>query len=52
MFAAFGKAQPAMSEETLKEKHANLTGEVLESSSRGKNSVDHFTSGSKSGQHV
>nr|XP_010910610.1 ABC transporter G family member 36 [Elaeis guineensis] len=41
----FGKAQPAMSEETLKEKHANLTGEVLESSSRGRNSVDHFASG-------
>nr|XP_019707357.1 ABC transporter G family member 36-like isoform X6 [Elaeis guineensis] len=29
----FGKAQPAISEETLKEKHANLTGEVLEQSS-------------------
>ncbi|XP_073114916.1 ABC transporter G family member 36 [Elaeis guineensis] len=41
----FGKAQPAISEETLKEKHANLTGEALESSSRGRNSVDHFASG-------
>lgn len=29
----FGKAQQAISEETLKEKHANLTGEVLESTS-------------------
>ncbi|XP_008795450.2 ABC transporter G family member 36-like [Phoenix dactylifera] len=42
----FGKARPAISEETLKEKHANLTGEVLgSSSSRGRNSVNDFTSG-------
>ncbi|XP_072970521.1 ABC transporter G family member 36-like [Typha angustifolia] len=34
----FGKSQPVMSEETLKEKHANLTGEVLEGSSRGRKS--------------
>lgn len=31
----FGKAQAAMSEETLKEKHANITGEILEASSTG-----------------
>ncbi|OAY63325.1 ABC transporter G family member 36 [Ananas comosus] len=29
----YGKAQPVVSEETLKEKHANLTGEGLESNS-------------------
>ncbi|XP_019707345.1 ABC transporter G family member 36-like [Elaeis guineensis] len=40
----FGKAQPAISEETLKEKHANLTGEVLEQSSVGKNSLNQSTS--------
>ncbi|KAG1346221.1 ABC transporter G family member 37 [Cocos nucifera] len=40
----FGKAQPAISEETLKEKHANLTGEVLEQSSRGRNSLNQSTS--------
>jgi hypothetical protein len=34
--AAYGKDQPTISEETLKEKHANLTGEVLEGSSRGR----------------
>nr|XP_019707350.1 ABC transporter G family member 36-like isoform X3 [Elaeis guineensis] len=45
----FGKAQPAISEETLKEKHANLTGEVLEQSSVGKNSLNQSTSESKSG---
>nr|XP_029118570.1 ABC transporter G family member 36-like isoform X5 [Elaeis guineensis] len=44
----FGKAQPAISEETLKEKHANLTGEVLEQSSVGKNSLNQSTSESKS----
>ncbi|XP_038975955.1 ABC transporter G family member 36-like isoform X2 [Phoenix dactylifera] len=32
----FGKAQPGIPEETLKEKHANLTGEVLEPSSTSK----------------
>ncbi|THU63614.1 hypothetical protein C4D60_Mb01t17680 [Musa balbisiana] len=40
----FGKSQPPVSEETLKEKHANLTGEVSEQSSRGRNSVDHSQS--------
>ncbi|KAJ4821384.1 ABC transporter G family member 36 [Rhynchospora pubera] len=34
----YGKDQPIVSEETLKEKHANLTGEILEGSSRGKRS--------------
>ncbi|CAL9063878.1 ABC transporter G family member 36-like isoform X2 [Musa acuminata AAA Group] len=48
----FGKSQPPVSEETLKEKHANLTGEVSEQSSRGRNSVDHSQSKSKSYQHV
>jgi hypothetical protein len=37
--AAFGKDQPTVSEETLAEKHANLTGEILEGSSRGKRSI-------------
>jgi hypothetical protein len=37
--AAFGKDQPTVSEETLVEKHANLTGEILEGSSRGKRSI-------------
>ncbi|OAY63326.1 ABC transporter G family member 36 [Ananas comosus] len=32
----FGKGQPVISEETLNEKHANLTGEVLEGSPRGR----------------
>lgn len=36
----------------MKEKHANLTGEVSEQSSRGRNSVDHSQSKSKSYQHV
>ncbi|CAD5166539.1 unnamed protein product [Musa acuminata subsp. malaccensis] len=40
----FGKSQPPLSEETLKEKHANLTGEVLENSSRGRRSVRHSAS--------
>ncbi|KAJ8497976.1 hypothetical protein OPV22_008528 [Ensete ventricosum] len=40
----FGKSQPPVSEETLKEKHANLTGEVSEQSSRGRNSVGHSQS--------
>lgn len=31
----FGEAQAAMSEETLKEKKANITGEMLDASSRG-----------------
>ena len=35
---AFGQAQPTVSEETLQEKHTNLTGEILEGSSRGKRS--------------
>ncbi|KAJ1688210.1 hypothetical protein LUZ63_019600 [Rhynchospora breviuscula] len=30
----FGKAQPIVSEEALKERHANLTGEIIEGSSR------------------
>ncbi|KAJ4749521.1 ABC transporter G family member 36 [Rhynchospora pubera] len=34
----FGQEQPTISEETLKEKHANLTGEIPEGSSRGKRS--------------
>ncbi|KAJ4749522.1 ABC transporter G family member 36 [Rhynchospora pubera] len=34
----FGKAQPTISEETLNEKHANLTGEIIEGSSTGKRS--------------
>ncbi|KAF3334923.1 pleiotropic drug resistance protein 3-like isoform X3 [Carex littledalei] len=34
--AAFGKAQPIVSEEALKEKHANLTGEIIEGSSKGR----------------
>ncbi|XP_078168201.1 ABC transporter G family member 36-like isoform X2 [Carex rostrata] len=34
----FGQAQPTVSEETLQEKHTNLTGEILEGSSRGKRS--------------
>ncbi|XP_074586920.1 ABC transporter G family member 36-like [Curcuma longa] len=34
----FGKSHPPISEETLKEKHTNLTGEVLDQSSRGKKS--------------
>ncbi|XP_078168189.1 ABC transporter G family member 36-like isoform X6 [Carex rostrata] len=33
-----GKDQPTVSEETLKEKHANLTGEILEGSSKAKRS--------------
>ncbi|ONK59473.1 uncharacterized protein A4U43_C08F6790 [Asparagus officinalis] len=33
-----GNAQAAMSEDTLKEKHSNITGEILETSSRGKKS--------------
>ncbi|CAL9134814.1 unnamed protein product [Musa textilis] len=41
----FGKSQPPLSEETLKEKHANLTGEVLlDNSSRGRRSVGHSSS--------
>ncbi|XP_078168103.1 ABC transporter G family member 37-like [Carex rostrata] len=32
----FGKAQPIVSEEALKEKHANLTGEIVEGSSKGR----------------
>lgn len=31
MFAAFGKSQPTISEDTLKEKQANITGEAFES---------------------
>ncbi|KAF3342097.1 pleiotropic drug resistance protein 3-like protein [Carex littledalei] len=34
----YGKDQPSMSEKMLKEKHENLTGEILEGSSRGKRS--------------
>ena len=34
--AAFDSNQPTISEETLKIKQANLTGEVLEASSRGR----------------
>ncbi|XP_078161527.1 ABC transporter G family member 36-like [Carex rostrata] len=34
----YGKDQPSISEEAIKEKHANLTGEILEGSSRGKRS--------------
>ncbi|XP_078165731.1 ABC transporter G family member 36-like isoform X2 [Carex rostrata] len=34
----FGKDQPSVSEEMLKKKHENLTGEILEGSSRGKRS--------------
>ena len=34
--AAFDNNQPTISEETLKIKQANLTGEVLEASSRGR----------------
>ncbi|XP_078168184.1 ABC transporter G family member 36-like isoform X1 [Carex rostrata] len=34
----YGKDQGSISEEMLKEKHANLTGEILEGSSRGKRS--------------
>ncbi|XP_074562051.1 ABC transporter G family member 36-like isoform X3 [Curcuma longa] len=34
----FGKSHPPISEETLKEKHTNLTGEVLDQSSRGEKS--------------
>lgn len=46
IFAAFGKGQQVISEETLNEKHANLTGEVLEGSSRGRISAN--TSASQS----
>lgn len=38
MLAALGNAQAAMSEETLKEKHANVTGQTLEPPSRRKKS--------------
>ncbi|CAL9097409.1 unnamed protein product [Musa acuminata var. zebrina] len=48
----FGKSQPPISEETLKEKHINLTGEGLESSSRGRKSIDHSASKSKSRGHA
>ncbi|XP_078168191.1 ABC transporter G family member 36-like isoform X7 [Carex rostrata] len=34
----YGKDQPTVSEEMLKEKHANLTGEILEGSSKAKRS--------------
>ncbi|XP_078168194.1 ABC transporter G family member 36-like [Carex rostrata] len=34
----FGKDHPIVSEEALREKHANLTGEIIEESSRGKKS--------------
>ncbi|WOK99146.1 ABC transporter G family member 36-like isoform X2 [Canna indica] len=40
----FGKSQPSVSEETLREKHANLTGEVLEQPSTGMKSIDHSLS--------
>ncbi|THU51833.1 hypothetical protein C4D60_Mb06t35210 [Musa balbisiana] len=48
----FGKSQPPIAEETLKEKHINLTGEGLESSSRGRKSIDHSASKSKSRGHA
>ncbi|RWV80731.1 hypothetical protein GW17_00057943, partial [Ensete ventricosum] len=51
-FAAYGKSQPPISEETLKEKHINLTGEGLESSSRGRKPMDHSASKSKSRGHA
>ncbi|KAJ6820441.1 ABC transporter G family member 36-like isoform X1 [Iris pallida] len=41
----FGKAQAAMSEDTLKEKQANITGEMLDASSRGKRTGIRSTSG-------
>ncbi|KAF3334919.1 pleiotropic drug resistance protein 3-like protein [Carex littledalei] len=34
----FGKDHPIVSEEALREKHANLTGEIIEESSKGKKS--------------
>ncbi|KAJ6836913.1 ABC transporter G family member 36-like isoform X2 [Iris pallida] len=34
----FGKAQSSVTEETLKERQANITGEIVESSNRGRNS--------------
>ncbi|XP_074574926.1 ABC transporter G family member 36-like isoform X2 [Curcuma longa] len=37
----YGKSQPSLSEESLKEKHANLTGEGVEPSSRERNSSGH-----------
>lgn len=39
--AAYGKSQPSLSEESLKEKNANLTGEVVEESSRERNRSGH-----------
>nr|CAD1823989.1 unnamed protein product [Ananas comosus var. bracteatus] len=45
----FGKGQPVISEETLNEKHANLTGEVLEGSPRGTISAN--TSASQRSNH-
>lgn len=35
MLAAYGKAQPSLSEEALREKHANIAGVPFEPSSRG-----------------
>ncbi|WOL15051.1 hypothetical protein Cni_G23832 [Canna indica] len=39
-----GKSQPVISEEILEEKHANLTGQVLDQSSRGRKSLKESTS--------
>ena len=44
ILAAYGQNQGTVSEESLQEKHANITGEVTEMSSRGKSSHTHVVS--------
>ncbi|XP_077211717.1 pleiotropic drug resistance protein 1-like [Tasmannia lanceolata] len=48
----FGSAQAIISEDTLKEKHANRTGEVIELSSRGKSSEGGRTNKGSSSAHT